>query len=230
MLNKIMRIFSKKSALPVSFEYRRDYAENFKNAVRLTSLLGFNYKWHEFNADRVFDYDKSLDKANFLSGINSYHHSAGQCLKWCHFLQDYFEQAFECKVWVTVGQLWKGDKAVYSPSCRDINRWVNEGIQKEDFENRSGFNLHAWLTMENGEIVDVSYLSTLASVFPDEYGKLLGGVAYGRPDDLIPDYRYVPMIIGKLIMEKIERLSFIPLLVSNEAELHITPVVMVRNQ
>ncbi|MER5130468.1 hypothetical protein [Serratia marcescens] len=84
--------------------------------------------------------------------------------------------------------------------------------------------------MENGEIVDVSYLSTLASVFPDEYGTLLGGVNYGRPDDLIPDYRYVPMIIGQPIMEKIERLSFIPLLASNEAELHITPVVMVRNQ
>ncbi|AUO01765.1 hypothetical protein C0558_08225 [Serratia marcescens] len=44
ILNKIMRVFSKKTALPVSFEYQRDYAENFKNAVRLTSLLGFNYK------------------------------------------------------------------------------------------------------------------------------------------------------------------------------------------
>ncbi|WP_413715396.1 hypothetical protein IBZ12_21130 [Serratia ureilytica] len=230
MFRKIMGVFSKKSDLPVSFECQRDYAENFKNAVRFTSQLGFEDKWREFKGDMKFDYDKNLDKVNFWSGLNSYHDSAGQCLKWCHFLQSYFEWAFGCKVWVTVGQLWKGEQAVYYPSCGDINRWVNEGIQKEDFENRTGFNLHAWLTMENGEIVDVSYLSTLASVFPDEYGKLLGGVTYGRPDDLIPEYRYVPMIIGKPIMEKIERLSFIPLLASNEAELHITPVVMVRNQ
>jgi hypothetical protein len=230
MLNKIMRVFFKKLALPVSFEYQRDYAENFKNAVRFTSLLGVDYKWCEFTEDMKFDYDKNLDKANLLSGVNSYQHSAGQCLKWCYFLQPYFVQAFKCKVWVTVGQLWKGEQAVYNPSCDDITRWVNEGIQKEDFENRSGFNLHAWLTMENGEIVDVSYLSTLANVFPDKYGKLLGGVAYGRPDELISDYRYVPMIIGRPIMEKIEHLSFIPLLATDETELHITPVVMVRNQ
>ncbi|MER5130469.1 hypothetical protein [Serratia marcescens] len=120
MLRKIMRIFSKKSDLPVSFGYQRDYAENFKNAVKLTSLLGFDDKWLEFNGDMKFDYDESFDKANFLSGVNSYQHSAGQCLKWCHFLQSYFEQAFGCKVWVTVGQLWKGEKAVYYPSCDDI--------------------------------------------------------------------------------------------------------------
>ncbi|WP_308386057.1 hypothetical protein [Serratia marcescens] len=90
-----------------------------------------------------FDYDKDLDKANFLSGVNSYQHSAGQCLKWYHFLQSYFEQVFECKVWVTVGQIRKGEQAAYYPSCGDINRWVNEGMQKEGFEKRSGFNLHA---------------------------------------------------------------------------------------
>lgn len=28
-----------------------------------------------------FDYGKSIDKVNLLSGVNSYQHSAGQCLK-----------------------------------------------------------------------------------------------------------------------------------------------------
>lgn len=39
VLSEIMNTFSKGSDLPVSFECQRDCAANFKNAVKLTSLL-----------------------------------------------------------------------------------------------------------------------------------------------------------------------------------------------
>ncbi|WP_233592664.1 hypothetical protein [Erwinia psidii] len=79
--------------------------------------------------------------------------------------------------WVTVGQLWKEGQFVYNPSVEDIQRWSKKGIQPKDFGSHSGFNFHAWLTTENGIIVDVSFMSTLAQVryYLKDLVKLAGG-------------------------------------------------------
>lgn len=130
--------------------------------------------------------------------------SAGQCLKWSHYFQPYFENILECRVWVTVGQLWKQERFIYNPSVADFQRWSEKGIQPEDFRHHSGFNFHAWLTTENGVIVDVSFMSTLSRRLPEHLSEVSGSVIIGTPETVLPEYKYVPMIVGQRIVEKIE--------------------------
>jgi hypothetical protein len=204
----------------MSFENSQRYGINFKCAIDFTNSMGFKESWSGFKTEAEYDYDSLFDTVRKLSGVTSYSASAGQCLKWCHYLQPYFEKAFGCKVWTTVGQFLGDDDYIYNPSMNDFKQWVNRGFQLDDFKNRKGLNLHAWLTMENGDLLDLSYPSTLANYFPESYGQYLGAVFIGKPEV------YVPIIVGQKIIEEINIKTWFPLLATNEAELHRAPLAL----
>lgn len=53
-------------------------------------------------------------------------------------------------------------------------------------------------------IVDVSFMSTLSRRLPEHLSEVSGSVIIGTPETVLPEYKYVPMIVGQRIVEKIE--------------------------
>lgn len=158
--------FRRDSSLPQGVLQLDDYRRNFENANLFTQRVGFktsSINWRD--TDVVTDRTSQLVDAVFAqAGIQTDErvNSAGQCLKWCHYLAPMFAEHFQCKAWLTIGQLWKGNKCVFDPSWADFKRWQKHGIQASDFEGRQGVNLHAWITLDTGEIIEPTLCSTLA--------------------------------------------------------------------
>ncbi|WBA56300.1 hypothetical protein O7C57_15960 [Providencia sp. 21OH12SH02B-Prov] len=227
MSSFIFRYFTKRKVSHETFNVNHDYFDNFNNAFLFTKNLGFKEKWNGVLKYKEYDYQYIFNKVCSLSGISDFSPSAGQCLKWSHYLQPYFQDVLKCRVWLTIGQLWKEDTLVYSPSVDDFQRWIKKGIQPMDFKSYSGFNFHAWLTVENGIIIDISFMSTLAQVLPRYFGEACGRVIYGKPEYILPEHKYVPMIVGCDIAEKIEELSFIEFLAHNYIDLYTVPFAFI---
>lgn len=160
-------------------------------------------------------------------GLSDASGSAGQCLKWSHFLAPYLGIEFGCRAWVTVGELWKDEVRVFDPTLDDISRWSLDGINLRDFRSGAGLNLHAWVTLATGHIVEPTLPSTLASCVPG-YAHLDGGIMVGQADAMIP-HRYVPLAVSASYVEELARQSAVPLLASKPGELMTVSAVLVHN-
>jgi hypothetical protein len=202
--------------LPSAPEKFGDYKENFERARKFTIDRGFVAKEIVWTNTEIST--ENINGALDLAGIKDLRHSAVQCLKWCHYMAPYFENHLGCQVELTIGQLWAGDKVVYNPTWKDIDRWVSQGMQAEDFQDRVGINLHAWLTAENGEIIEPTLLSSLATV-NEGFRKYAGGIAYG-PETEILGHRYFPLATGMQIAESISQKSMMKLLANTPADLY----------
>lgn len=203
------------------------YRENFERAVRFTRTCGFDLHQVTWRSGDLLDKQGNcITSVLGSAGIDDASKSAGQCLKWSHYLAPHFEEALGCKVWPTVGQIWKDNNKVFSPSWRDLRRWADSGIQLQNFKGRQGMNLHSWLTLDTGEIIEPSFLSTLASVHPKEYGKLNGGLLWGRDPGVLNQHRYFPMAVGREYLERVSAKSICPLLATNLNELN-SPIVAI---
>jgi hypothetical protein len=229
-----MKLFSLfRRQRPAKFQSSRDamtqvdYVSAFAKAVRFTRHNGFAA------GDLLADASDCLDsKGQFFnaivaaSGIQNGEGMAGQCLKWCHFLQPAAEKVLNRRVWLTIGQLWKGDRWLFSPSFEDLESWIKQGLSLDDCESKEGLNLHAWLTVDTGEIIEPTFLTTLASVHPEDYGDMAGTAVWGRDPNVLVGHHYVPMLIGQEAAEALSRMSPAPLLARNYDELKRRPAAI----
>ncbi len=205
-----------------------DYQSSFSRAVVFSEKCGF-----EVNAPLFHGSDVLGSDGNFLApvmqaaGVRDATKSAGQCLKWCHWLAPSFEKQLGCRVWPTLGQIWKGDRSIFNPTWDDLKRWSKAGIQIEDLRGREGINFHAWLTLESGEILEPTLLSSLARVLGGTYTRYAGAVVWGRDPGVLNGHRYFPMAVGREFAEAIDRNSVISLLATNADELHQLQQVLV---
>lgn len=205
------------------------YSENFERAIQFTRNCGFALKGPCWRSGNLID-EKGSCIGSILgaAGIYDSSRSAGQCLKWSHYLAPYAEDAFGCQVWPTVGQLWKEDRKVFAPTWADVRRWARFGIQMQDFQGRQGLNFHAWLTLETGEIIEPSLFSSLAAVNPEHFGKLNGGMTWGRDPGMWGRHRYFPMVAGCEYIEQVSARSTLPLLASDLDDLYsVTTAIVV---
>jgi hypothetical protein len=161
------------------------------------------------------------------AGVKDPSKAAFQCLKWSHFLAPWFASHLECRAWPTVGQLWKDDQPVFNPSWDELRRWADTGIQPSDFEGRQGINLHTWITIETGEIIEPTLLNSLAAINPEAYGDFLGGTVWGRDPNVLNRHRYFPMAAGVEFAEAIGQKSCLPLIANNPAELHQIQMILI---
>lgn len=207
--------------LPQNSDEIGEYADNFERAVAFTKSCGFpveNVAWH---CEDVLDHSGSfVIQALDMAGVRDLSQSAAQCLKWCHYLAPAFEHHLGHKVWITVGQIWNMNTAVYNPTWDDMERWSKYGIQLDDFRDRMGFNLHAWLTVESGEIIDPTFPSSIAAYGNGTNAKFAGVVVWGRDPHLLSGHRHFPMAVGHEFVEAISEKSVFPLLASNPNDLH----------
>lgn len=218
MFNLLSYFHNKYNSRIIQCDETLDYRANFEYALKFTKRLGFNEGSIRDLIDGELDYNNMMEKVCYEAKVDSFSFSAGQCLKWCHFLKPNFESALGCKIWTTVGQLWKGDKWLYNPTYDEFEKWSSKGFQPEDFSKTPALNLHAWYTTDTGHLIDISYLSTLSSVFPDCH-EYTGGVLVGKPNDIFPGHQYVPIVVGQDIVEKIQSKSFIPFLANDVEDL-----------
>lgn len=176
---------------------------------------------------------------NAISGVimsnriteDDFRASAGQCLKWAHYLAPAVEQATKIQCWPTLGQLWKGDKKIWGPTWRELNALVKHGIHAQDIaaSGGKGVDLHAWVTLATGEIIDFTFPSTLAVVHGGGYADLLCTVVYGPEEQVLKGHRYYPMLAGAAAIEALQALSSMPLLASSRDELGSYSYALVPN-
>lgn len=230
MNNYFRKLFKRKFVTPAQASSLPDYETSFEQAIRFTESLRFSVQMPLWNHNvELKDLGDFLTPALNAAGVYDLGASARQCLKWCHYLQPFFERQLGMRSWATVGQLWKGDKPIFNPSFEDFRRWIKSGFQLSDFdsEGRSGLNVHTWLTVETGEIIEPTFLSTLATIEPESYKEWLHQIVAGKEMDVLNGHRYFPMIAGKEIIEAIAEKSIVPLLATNTKELHSTFVALV---
>lgn len=202
------------------------YCGAFENAIKFTRSCGIEVKDCTWLSTDVIDTDGDCIKEIIeFANVKSMDGAAGQCLKWSHFLEDAFRTKLRCEAWVTLGQIWKGDKPIYNPTWKDFERWAKMGLQQSDFAERTGYNLHAWITLQTGELVDPTYFTTLASAL-DAYKLVHGAVTWGRDPTAISGHRYFPMAVGSKFARAIAEKSMLPLLAETVEELQTRPMML----
>lgn len=70
-------------------------------------------------------------------------------------------------------------------------------------------------------------MSTLSRLLSEHLGEVSGGVIIGTPETVIPEHKYVPMIVGQRIVEEIEKRSFIDFLAHDDIDLYTVPAILV---
>ncbi|WP_175810884.1 hypothetical protein [Burkholderia cepacia] len=228
LLNKLRSLRYRLTVLPTHPEEIGDYKVRFEQAIRFTNRCGFsepNVRWIE--CDLLGTDDSFARKAIEAAGINDLSMSAGQCLKWCHYLRPRFEEALGVPVRLTIGQIWNGTRSIFNPTWDDMRRWSQGGIDPVELarEGREGVNLHAWLTVETGEIIEPTFPSSLARAFGGETRKLMGGLAWGRDPGFFGNHRYLPMMIGDEVAEAIGGHPHLPLLARSKEDLMAYPQI-----
>ena len=85
----------------------------------------------------------------------------GGCLHVSYFMRDIVEQIAGMRAFLTVGAVTFLEKEMFRFTDEQMENWLQRGIPQgvED--------LHAWLTLESMEIVDLTYFVTLATVVPN---------------------------------------------------------------
>lgn len=217
------------NTLPSRSEDIGHYIDNFERAVSFTRAHGFNVAHPDWLDRDVLDAGGSFIEPSFrAAGVIDPGMAAGQCLKWCHYLAPHLEQEIGTKVWVTIGQLWKDDSPIFSPKWSELIRWSRSGITLAELhgEGRSGINLHAWLTVQSGEIIEPTFASTLATFAGEAYEPMRGAVVWGRDPAVLNRHRYFPMAVGSAFAEAIGVKSEMPLLANDPTSLHQLPMII----
>jgi hypothetical protein len=184
------------------------YNEHLTNAIELTSNLGASippFAFGEKNTLLTAENSAATIKLIRESGINSFSSAAGQCLKWSHALLPLISEGLNCPVLLTIGQLHIGDKEIYNPSAADFTRWYEKGFQESDFHDKKGFNLHCWYTLPSGEILDLTFWTTMGIVWGKS--EKVGSVVGGYPDEISPHPKFIPIVVGSDYIETVERLT-----------------------
>ncbi len=234
-MNFFTKLFKRQESFiePQSVYDIRAYLDAYATAARFTESLGFETKAFELGetSASVLDLKGDFVDPVFASArIKDRTEAAGQCLKWCYYLQPYFERQLGRRVILTIGQLWNDDVCVFGPRFKDFNRWVQRGLQVDDFTTNGGFKLHAWLTVETGEIIEPTLLSSLAAFGSPSFRKYGGAIVWGRDPHVLNKHRYVPLALGNDLVEHIATRSFVPLLASKPDELSLQAYAVMGKQ
>lgn len=234
MLHRLFNHFRRKidtAKLPARSAEIGDYRSNFEQAVNFTTACGFHADRPSWIDQDLLDiHGEFIEPAFRAADVIDPAKAAGQCLKWCHHLAPHFERQIGVRVWLTIGQLWKDDHQVFSPTWVELRQWCRTGISLDELHTggRNGINLHAWLTVESGEIIEPTLGSSLAAFAGEAYAKLSGAVIWGRDPHVLNRHRYFPMAVGQAFAEAIDLHSELPLLATDVASLHNVSAFLVK--
>ncbi|RZS35518.1 hypothetical protein [Corticibacter populi] len=224
---------SNRPDLPVpSFHILGDYNANFMQAIKFSrhydlSMANFNWRWNKQPVDEG-DLSKIIPALE-AAGVPGFEYSAFQCMKWCHFMAPIISQALGRNVSVTIGQIWKKDHPVFDPSWNDLTEWIKGGgIDLTEYARlgKAGINIHAWLTIDSGQIIEATFHHSLVMAYPDHYDELKGRLLCTYPAYILRDHNYFPMAVGQSFVEALAGGKGSPLLANSAEDLYAPSLII----
>jgi hypothetical protein len=153
-----------------------NYEEEFAKATKNTVLLGYESIEQGFKSKRYFDHDiedfikdlqknllwladkkKEEGKPYFLPLVAS---MIGNCGPFHFYIKPIIEKILQCKSYITVGYVYYGSRIFHEIQLSQIE----EAITNKIFP----FNHHIWLTLDSGEILDITFPMTYNSIMDNE--------------------------------------------------------------
>jgi len=180
---------------------------NSTHAQRLATAISISGpSAAEVAIDRqIPDLDAAVD--TFLRRIQNetvppFAFAAGECLNASQCLAPIFTEATGIRAWPTLGQLWRNGEPVFYFSEVDARRLASSEAKLTDFQTAPGrYPFHAWITLETGDIFDPTILATTKVHVPDACRP--GAIAVGRPETVLAQHTYVPLLLGRDIFTRI---------------------------
>lgn len=116
------------------------------------------------------------------------------------------QEFFSCKVYLTVGSVTRSKNEWYALSDKEVRQWLKEGAYGDDL------NLHAWLTLDSLEILDMTFLPTVVGIGErSEFSRRAITISpdlLPRAQPQIPLYpsnglKYQPFVVGLDFLRKL---------------------------
>jgi len=123
-------------------------------------------------------------------------------------LLDAVEEFFGCHAYFTVGSVTTPKAEMYPLSEEEVRKWLKDKVNVFDLK------IHAWITLDSMEIIDMTFLPTIANISErPEHNKqiainpdLLPRAQSQNVDDLstLPNgMRYNPFLIGREFLTRL---------------------------
>ena len=186
------------------------YWDLFEQAVERTAELGLPAP----EVEQVNTVHFGLGRLEaFLSFVNKEFTPAlacglsSTCLIVHSGLVEAVEEFFRCKAYLTIGPVTTPKGKLYPLSEEQVRQWMTVGV------DASKVNLHAWITLDSMEILDMTLFPTIADVS----GKPELARPIATQPDLLPraqpqgddpatlpnGLRYEPFVVGQTFLERL---------------------------
>jgi len=191
------RMFKKEES-----EYCKNYNLAAKNSKKFN--LG-NYKTLKLTQERLLTKDNFIEFQKSIQDLNLKNEDLVATCHATHInLKQYVDDFYKVDSVITIGHLihQNGGKMFFQEMDLRINA-LNNG-----YDITKPLELHTWLTLPTGEILDFTFLSTLAEFYRREGNHKVadlidGGIIGGHPDeDATADNKYIPEFLGEEFFER----------------------------
>ena len=186
------------------------YRDLFEQAVERTAELGLPDVDVEYVDARHFSPGRLKEFGSFVAEEFAPALAGGlaaTCIVVHSGLVGAVEEFFKCKAYFTVGSVITPKGEMYPLSAAQVHRWMTEKVDARDVE------LHAWITLDSMEILDMTFLPTIADVSrrPEiakpiaTHPDLLPRAQPQGPDPaMLPNgLRYSPFVVGQAFLERL---------------------------
>lgn len=169
-----------------------NYTQEFRTALTSSVELGLAVPNVVFTPVRLYSDDKFKQIIDLLyqkiGNSDGTINLVGQCLNIHGNIRKDVELALGCGAHLTIGYIQEIEEKFFEFSYSDAAEWLKKGIDI----NR--VNLHAWLTLDSMELIDLTWPSTRAKIFKiqEDYGTIITK----HPDDFTNALQYHPLIIS----------------------------------
>ena len=169
-----------------------DYTQEFQDALSRSSELGLIVPQVTFPSARFYSDEKFnllLDRIHKqLVNQDGTFNLAFQCLTLNLNIRSAVESVFGCGAHLTFGYIQECEDKYFEFSYSKVEDWLSNGTYKKEVE------LHAWLTLDSMEIIDLTWPTTRAKILKSQYG--IGASVTRHPDEFEEGLEYHPMIVG----------------------------------
>ena len=186
------------------------YRDLFEQAVERTVELGLPAVDVEYVDARHFSPERVSEFGSFVAREFAPALAGGlsaTCMMVHSGLVGAVEEFFRCGAYLTVGPVTTPKGELYPLTSEQVRRWMTEKVDARDVE------LHAWITLDSMEILDMTLLPTIADVSgrPEiaktiaTHPDLLPRAQPQGPDPAtLPNgLRYSPFVVGLAFLERL---------------------------
>lgn len=154
MLDKVCDIYDEYKRKHISLK-DYDYKRNIQNAINNNKKLGIDIPKFEFD-ERFNIKPEIIDVLHDIIYQHSWEEIAGNCFSFTTLANQGLKERLNIQSLVTLGSFSDNGSKV----CYESFRMLKFRLQNPNYKTK-GIKLHAWLTLPNYHIIDVSILSSL---------------------------------------------------------------------